>query len=87
MPNKHNKTPNGQLTLRMATVVWVLAMALKHSGYTGAVFKTAKFVGITNGGQFAYKVTYHDEAGTGKDEVGQVYLSYDPAAGMVTADY
>ena len=64
-----------------------LAMALKHSGYTGAVFKTAKFVGITNGGQFAYKVTYHDEAGTGKDEVGQVYLSYDPAAGMVTADY
>ena len=64
-----------------------LAMALHHSGYTGAVFKTAKFVGITNGGQFAYKVTYHDEAGTGKDEVGQVYLTYDPVAGKVTADY
>lgn len=64
-----------------------LAMALHHSGYTGATFKTAKFVGITNGGQFAYRVTFHDDAGTGKDEVGQVFLSYNPTEGKVTADY
>ena len=64
-----------------------LAMALHHSGYTGASFKTAKFLGLTNGGQFCYQVTYHDDAGTGEVEVGKVFLSYDPTAGKVTADY
>ena len=64
-----------------------LAMALHHSGYTGAAFKTAKFLGITNGGQFCYQVTYFDDAGTGKDEVGKVFLTYDPTEGKVTADY
>ena len=64
-----------------------LAMALHHSGYTGAVFKTAKFLGITNGGQFCYHVTYHDDAGTGEDEQGKVFLTYDPTVGKVSADY
>jgi hypothetical protein len=63
-----------------------LAMALHHSGYTGAAFKSAQFVGITNGGQFCYKVTYHDDNGLG-EEVGKVFLTYDPVAGKVTADY
>jgi hypothetical protein len=64
-----------------------LAMALKHSGYTGAVFKTAKFLGITNGGQFCYGVTYHDDAGTGEIEEGKVFLTYDPVADRVSAEY
>jgi hypothetical protein len=64
-----------------------LAMALHHSGYTGASFKTAKFLGLTNGGQFCYAVTFHDDAGTGEIEKGKVFLSYDPVAGKVTADY
>ncbi len=34
-----------------------LAMGLAQSGYTGVSFETAEFVGITNGGQFCYKVT------------------------------
>jgi hypothetical protein len=63
-----------------------LAMALHHSGYTGATFKTAKFLGITNGGQFCYSVTFHDDAGTGEEQ-GKVFLTYDQAAGKVTADY
>lgn len=63
-----------------------LAMALHHSGYTGASFKTAKFLGLTNGGQFCYQVTYHDDAGTGAEQ-GKVFLTYDPVAGQVTADY
>ena len=63
-----------------------LAMALHHSGYTGASFKSARFVGITNGGQFCYSVTYYDDNGLGEQE-GKVFLSYDPAAGKVTADY
>jgi hypothetical protein len=64
-----------------------LAMALHHSGYTGAAFKSAKFLGMTNGGQFCYSVTYHDDAGTGEIETGKVFLTYDPVAGKVTADY
>ena len=63
-----------------------LAMALHHSGYTGASFKTAKFLGITNGGQFCYSVTYYDDTGLGEQQ-GKVFLSYDPTAGKVTADY
>lgn len=64
-----------------------LAMALHHSGYTGAAFKSARFLGITNGGQFCYSVTYHDEAGTGEIETGKVFLTYNPTEGKVTADY
>ena len=63
-----------------------LAMALHHSGYTGASFKSAKFLGITNGGQFCYSVTYYDDNGLGEQQ-GKVFLSYDPVEGKVTADY
>jgi hypothetical protein len=63
-----------------------LAMALYQSGYTGAAFKTAKFLGITNGGQFCYGVTFHDEEGMGTEQ-GKVFLTYDPTHGTVIADY
>jgi hypothetical protein len=63
-----------------------LAMALHHSGYTGASFKTAKFLGITNGGQFCYGVSYYDDNGLGEQQ-GKVFLSYDSAQGKVIADY
>ena len=62
-----------------------LERALAVNGYAHASFKTSEFVGITNGGQFAYKATYYDDVGTGKDQVCQVFLTYD--AGTVTADY
>jgi hypothetical protein len=61
-----------------------LAMALHHSGYKDAAFKTAKFVGITNGGQFCYTVTYTEYDA---EQTGKVFLSYDPTAGKVSADY
>lgn len=64
-----------------------LARTLADSGYTGASFESAEFLGITNGGQFCYKVTYFDDAGTGEVETGKVFLTYDPVAGRVTADY
>ena len=59
-----------------------LAQCLHLSGYTGASFKTAKFVGITNGNQFCYKVTFYDG-----EAVGKVFLTYDHVADMVIADY
>lgn len=63
-----------------------LAMALHHSGYKGASFKSCKFLGITNGGQFCYQVIYHDESGTG-EAIDKVFLTYDASAGKVTAGY
>jgi len=63
-----------------------LAMALHHSGYKGASFKSCKFSGITNGGQFCYQVTYHDESGTG-EAIDKVFLTYNVAEGKITADY
>ena len=64
-----------------------LGVALAQSGYTGCSFETAEFLGITNGGQFCYKVTYFDEAGTGENEVGKVFLTYHSDVGYVTADF
>lgn len=64
-----------------------LAQVLDKSGYSMCSFKSAEFVGITNGGQFCYRVTYFDEAGTGQDEVGKVFVGYDSATGAVTADF
>jgi hypothetical protein len=61
-----------------------LAIALHHSGYKGAAFKTAKFVGMTNGGQFCYTVTYTEYDA---EQTGKVFLTYDPAKGQVIAGY
>ncbi len=64
-----------------------LAQVLDTSGYKMCSFKGAKFLGMTNGGQFCYSVTYFDEAGTGQDEVGKVFVTYDSVTGAVTADF
>ena len=64
-----------------------LSQILKHSGYTGCVFKTARFLGITNSGEFCYKVTFHDEEGMDEDAEGKVYVKYDSIDHSMTADF
>lgn len=64
-----------------------LAKILDTSGYSMCAFETATFLGITNGGQFCYRVTYWDEAGTGDHEVSKVFVSLDQTTGTVTADF
>lgn len=64
-----------------------LQRILNTSGYRRCAFETAEFLGITNGGQFCYKVTYYDEAGTGDHEVSKVFLSIDQSTGVFTADF
>ena len=61
-----------------------LTRAIQDAGFKKDSFTSAKFVGITNAGQFCYSVTYteHDAEQTGK-----VFLTYDPTAGRVSADY
>ena len=64
-----------------------LSQILKHSGYTGCVFKTARFLGLTNAGEFCYKVTFHDEEGEDEDAEGKVYVKYDSIDHAITADF
>ena len=45
-------------------------------------FTSAKFLGITNGGQFCYMVVFHVEGGT---DSAKVYLTYK--AGKIEAGY
>lgn len=59
-----------------------LARCLDLSGYSGASFESAEFVGITNGGDFCYRVTYRDD---GTVETSKVFVKYD--AGTITAAY
>jgi hypothetical protein len=61
-----------------------LTRAAMDAGYKGPAFTGAKFLGITNGGQFCYTVTFQVKGGT---DSTKVFLSYDPTAGTVTADY
>ena len=63
-----------------------LAVVLDKSGYSMCSFKSAEFLGITNGGDFCYKVTYYDDAGTG-EEVGKVFVKYDHSNHSITADF
>ena len=48
-------------------------------------FTGARFLGITNGGQFCYTVVYKLDEQGGRDST-KVYLTYDPAEGRVSAD-
>jgi hypothetical protein len=62
-----------------------LTRAIHIAGYKGDSFTTAKFLGMTNGNQFCYKVEYEDED-FGLLEA-KVFLSYNPTTGTVEADY
>ena len=62
-----------------------LAKILARTGYMGVSFKSVKFLGITNSGDFCYSATYFDEAGTG-EETCKVYVSKD-ATGDLTAEF
>ena len=62
-----------------------LCVALFHSGNKKALdmaFSDAKFVGLTNGNQFCYKVVHTVED---KPKGLKVFLNYDPVEGRVTA--
>jgi hypothetical protein len=62
-----------------------LSRALAVSGYQGREFQTARFLGITNGGQFCYSVRFYDQE-LEEDTQGKVFLTHN-TDGSVTADY
>ena len=62
-----------------------LTRAINLAGYKEDKFIGARFLGITNGGQFCYHVTYKtDERET---DSCKVFLTYDPTKGQVIASY
>ena len=61
-----------------------LTRAIHDAGFKKDSFTSAKFVGMTNGNQFCYSVTYREHDA---EQTGKVFLSYDPVAGRVSADY
>lgn len=63
-----------------------LTEAIRKRGYKKDSFNTAKFLGITNGGQFCYSVTYTDTF-EDKECTTKVYISYDPSEHRVIVDY
>ena len=61
-----------------------LTRAIQLAGYKEDSFTSAKFLGITNGGQFCYYCVFHVEGGT---DSTKVFLTYNPTEGRVSADY
>ena len=61
-----------------------LTRAIRIAGYKKDSFQTAKFLGMTNGNQFCYSVTYVED---GEECTTKVFLTYDPVVGGITADY
>lgn len=61
-----------------------LALALEANGHKDVLFESAKFVGITNGWEFAYSVTFL----RGKQVIrAKVFLRFDPITKRVTANF
>jgi hypothetical protein len=58
---------------------------LARSGYTGMSFESVKFLGLTNSGNFCYKVTFFDDSDTG-EQTGKVFVSKS-ATGDMVAEY
>ena len=63
-----------------------LVKILAQSGYSGMSFESAKFLGITNGGDFCYSATFFDDAGTGEVETVKIYVNKD-ATGNLVAEF
>ena len=66
-----------------------LTKGIREAGYKKDIFwGTPAFIGITNGGQFCYRVDYpNPEEGPGAYLSTKVFVTYDPTADRVLVDY
>jgi hypothetical protein len=53
-------------------------------GVKDVVFTSAKFLGISNGGEFCYNVVYRSPSFEGTDST-KVFVKYDPTVDRVSA--
>jgi hypothetical protein len=61
-----------------------LTRIVQASGYTQDSVNEAMFIGMTNGGEFCYRVDYDD---FGEMTTCKLFVKYDPTTGRVSADY
>jgi hypothetical protein len=61
-----------------------LTRIVQASGYTKDSVNEAMFIGMTNGGEFCYRVDYDD---FGEMTTCKLFVKYDPTTGRVSADY
>lgn len=61
-----------------------LTRIVQASGYKKDTVNEARFLGMTNGGQFCYEVDYDD---FGTPTKTKLFVNYNPSSGVVTADY
>jgi len=61
-----------------------LTREAQRCGYRGPEFTGAKFLGITNGGQFCYMAVFHVKGGT---DSTKVWLDYNHTVDKVYVDY
>jgi hypothetical protein len=73
-----------KLTLLTNLPAVMLTTAIQQAGYKKDKFQTAKFLGLSNGNQFVYSVTYVED---GDVQTTKVFVNYDPTADQVTVDY
>lgn len=73
-------------TVRYLTTLNTLhleAIALQ-SGYKGERYLSAEFLGLTNGGEFCYTVTFNED---GELRKGKVFVKYDPTTDRASLDF
>jgi hypothetical protein len=73
-----------KLTLLTNMPAAMLTMGIQQEGYKGDSFTSARFLGLTNAGQFCYTVTYEED---NEEHVTKVFLTYDPTEDKVFVGY
>jgi hypothetical protein len=63
---------------------FMLTEAIQKQGYKKDKFETSEFLGMTNAGQFCYKVSYIED---NELHDTKVFVSHDIATGKVSVDY
>ena len=61
-----------------------LTEGIRITGYKGDRFTSAKFLGISNGGQFCYSVTFRED---GEEQRTKVFVDVCPETGATRVDY
>ena len=63
-----------------------LTALIRQRGYKKDSFKEAKFLGITNGGQYCYEVLYFDNV-LGEDAYTKVFVTHNQFEQSTIAEY
>ena len=64
----------------------MLTMGIQQAGYKQDKFTKAKFLGITNGGDFCYSATFVDQIEGGECNT-KVFVRYNSTVDTVSVDY